>query len=105
MKICTPAAEPSTPPASSTSPILKSTVLRCRCASRAENDEPAIWFAAEATATAGGMPMKNRSGVRMKPPPTPNIPESSPTIVPMTSSTEPVDGDLGDGEVDLHRTG
>ena len=78
------------PPASSTRPILKSTVLRRRWASKAENDEPAIWLAAEATATAGGMPMKKRSGVRMKPPPTPNMPESSPTIVPMTRSPRPL---------------
>ena len=90
MKICTPVVEPSTPPASSTIPIFRSTVLRCRCTSSAENCEPAIWFAAEATATVGGMPMKNSSGVRMKPPPTPNIPESSPTIIPMASSPRPL---------------
>lgn len=30
----------------------------------------------------GGMPMKNKSGVIRKPPPTPNIPDSMPTSVP-----------------------
>ena len=93
------------PPASSTSPMRKSTVRRCQCARKAENDEPAIWFAAEATATAGGMPMKNRSGVRMKPPPTPNMPDSSPTIVPISRRPESVDRNLCDGEVNLHRPG
>ena len=68
----------------------KSTVRRCQWARKAEKEEPAIWLAAEATATAGGMPMKKRSGVRMKPPPTPNMPESSPTIVPMTSRPRPL---------------
>ena len=62
-------------------------------------------MAAEATATAGGMPMKKSSGVRMKPPPTPNMPESSPTIVPISEQPEAVDGDFGDGKVDLHRPG
>ena len=68
-----------------TSPILKSTVLRRRWPRKAEKEEPAIWLAAEATATAGGMPMKKSSGVRMKPPPTPNIPDSRPTIAPIRS--------------------
>ncbi len=68
----------------------KSTVRRCQWARNAEKDEPAIWLAAEATATAGGMPMKKRSGVRMKPPPTPNIPERRPTMVPMTRSPRPL---------------
>ena len=90
MNACTPAVDPSTPPASSTSPIRKSTVRRRQCARKAEKDEPAIWFAAEATATAGGMPMKNRSGVRMKPPPTPNSPDSIPTIAPISSRPGPL---------------
>ena len=38
-----------------------------------------------ATATAGGMPIKNRSGVIKKPPPTPNIPERIPTSPPKPS--------------------
>ena len=83
----------------------KSTVCRCLCARKAEKEEPAIWFAAEATATAGGMPMKNRSGVRMKPPPTPNMPREQPDHRADDEQAEAVDGDLGDGEVDLHRRG
>ena len=35
------------------------------------------------TATAGGTPRKIRSGVRMKPPPTPNMPDRKPTAAPM----------------------
>ena len=40
-----------------------------------DTDEATIWFAPVATATAGGMPMKNRSGVIRNPPPTPNMPD------------------------------
>jgi hypothetical protein len=39
-----------------------------------ENDEAAMWLATEATATAGAMPMKIKSGVIRKPPPMPNMP-------------------------------
>ena len=56
----------------------------------AEKDEATIWLADVATATAGGMPMKNRSGVIRKPPPTPNIPESIPTISPTDNSSGPL---------------
>ena len=63
-------------------PIRRSTVLRLRCASAPEKDEATIWLASVATATAGGMPMKNKRGVIRKPPPTPNIPESTPTRPP-----------------------
>ena len=49
-----------------------------------------------------GCPTKNRSGVIRKPPPTPNMPDSTPTIPPRPSSEERVDGHLGDGQVDLH---
>ena len=67
-------------------PILKSTVFLRRCASAPENDEATIWFASVATATAGGIPIKKRSGVIKKPPPTPNIPESTPTNPPRPRS-------------------
>jgi hypothetical protein len=38
-------------------------------------------FASLATAYAGGIPKKIKNGVIRKPPPTPNRPESIPTIV------------------------
>jgi hypothetical protein len=60
-----------------------STVLRLICARRAENDEATIWLAEVATATAGGIPMKNSKGVMRNPPPTPNIPDRMPTIPPI----------------------
>jgi hypothetical protein len=68
----------------------KSTLPRRAWAITPENDDARIWLAAEATATAGGMPMKNRSGVRMKPPPTPNSPDSIPTIAPISSRPGPL---------------
>ena len=46
------------------------------------------WFAEEATATVGGTPMKMRSGVSRKPPPTPNTPDRNPTMLPRTSRTK-----------------
>ena len=49
-------------------------------AASASSDEPAL--AAEATATAGGMPICMSSGVSRKPPPTPNMPERTPTAAP-----------------------
>ena len=45
------------------------------------------WLAWLATATAGGMPTKIRSGVARKPPPTPNMPASRPAAAPSPSST------------------
>src|SRR6516164_2262320 len=39
-----------------------------------------------APAPMGGTPMKIRSGVRRKPPPTPNTPERNPTAAPRPSS-------------------
>ena len=78
----TPAAAPTSPPASSTLPMRRSTVLRFRCTSSAEKDEATIWFAPVATATAGGMPIKKSRGVIRNPPPTPNMPDRTPTIPP-----------------------
>ena len=62
--------------------MVKSTPLRRTCASTPETDEATTWFAPVATATAGGTPMKNRSGVIRNPPPTPNMPDRNPTIPP-----------------------
>jgi hypothetical protein len=45
-------------------------------------------LADEATATVGGTPMKIRSGVRRKPPPTPNTPVRKPTAPPSPSRTK-----------------
>ena len=85
LNTCTPSAAPMRPPINRTTPIFRSTVLRLRCASTPEKEEATIWLASVATATAGGMPMKNRSGVRRKPPPTPNIPDRMPTMPPSPS--------------------
>jgi hypothetical protein len=46
-------------------------------------EEATICGVTEATATAGGMPVKIRSGVSRKPPPTPNMPDRKPTAPPM----------------------
>ena len=81
-----PSVEPAKPPISMTEPIRKSTVLRLRWTSTAETDEATTWVAPVATAIGGGMPMKNSAGVIRKPPPTPNMPDSSPTIPPMPNS-------------------
>ena len=85
LKICTPKAAPINPPISKTVPMRKSTVLRFKWASAPEKDEATIWLASVATATAGGMPMKNNNGVIKKPPPTPNMPDRIPTIPPRPS--------------------
>ena len=45
-------------------------------------EEAAICADWLATATAGGMPRKIRSGVIRKPPPMPNRPEMNPTAAP-----------------------
>jgi hypothetical protein len=70
------------PPISRIVPIQTSTVRRRRCVSSDEKEEATIWFAEVATATAGGMPTRNRSGVMRNPPPTPNMPDSTPTRPP-----------------------
>jgi hypothetical protein len=46
-------------------------------------DEATICADWVATATAGGMPRKIRSGVMRKPPPMPNRPEMKPTAAPI----------------------
>ena len=48
-----------------------------------ENDDAAMWLDTVATATAGEMPMKIKSGVIRKPPPMPNMPEMNPTASPI----------------------
>ena len=61
-----------------------------------------MWLATLATATAGEMPTKISSGVIRKPPPMPNMPEMKPTASPIAEDQENIDGQVGDGEVDLH---
>ncbi|MEY9124487.1 hypothetical protein ABIA09_004049 [Bradyrhizobium yuanmingense] len=51
-----------------------------------------MWLATEATATAGVMPMKIKSGVIRKPPPMPNMPETKPTAAPMASTRKTLTG-------------
>ena len=46
-------------------------------------EEATICGVTVATATAGETPVKIRSGVSKKPPPTPNMPEMNPTAAPM----------------------
>ena len=41
-----------------------------------------MWLGTLATATAGGMPVRIKSGVIRNPPPTPNMPEMKPTVIP-----------------------
>lgn len=79
----TPKLEPITPPTSSMTPILTSTLPRLKCASTPEMEDATIWLASVPTATAGGMPMKISSGVIKNPPPTPNRPDKKPTPPPM----------------------
>ena len=75
----TPKVDPTKPPANSIAPILKSTLLLLACAKAPETEEPTIWFASVATATAGGIPIKISIGVIKKPPPIPNKPDKMPT--------------------------
>ena len=65
-------------------PILTSTAFLLRCPIVPDNEDPTIWFASDATAIAGGMPKKISNGVIKKPPPTPNVPDKVPTIIPNT---------------------
>ena len=51
-----------------------------QCVVEPETDVPSILFASLATAYDGGIPKKIRNGVIKNPPPTPNNPESTPTI-------------------------
>ncbi len=51
-----------------------------------------MWLGTEATATAGAMPMKIRSGVIRKPPPMPNMPETNPTAAPIARSRKTLIG-------------
>ena len=65
-------------------------------------DDAAIWACCVATAMAGGMPRKIRSGVIRKPPPIPNRPETKPDRRADAEDHQHADGHLGDGQVDLH---
>ena len=71
------------PPASSTAPILKSTLRRRHCASAPDTDEARICAVSVPTATAAECLQKISSGVIRKPPPTPNMPDRKPTAPPM----------------------
>jgi hypothetical protein len=51
-------------------------------------EDATTWFAPVATATAGGIPRKKRSGVIRNPPPTPNNPDRSPTSPPSPNRTK-----------------
>jgi len=52
-----------------------------QCVVEPETDVASILFASFATAYVGGMPKKIKKGVIRNPPPTPNNPDSIPTIV------------------------
>ena len=64
-----------------------SMLLRRQWPSALETDAATTWLALVPTATAGGTPRKISSGVRMKPPPTPNMPDRKPIAKPMPSSS------------------
>ena len=66
--------------------MYRSTLPRCQCANALETEEATTWLAPVPTASAGGTPSKISIGVRMKPPPMPNMPESTPTASPIPSS-------------------
>ena len=51
-----------------------------------DTEAPTSWLAEEATATAGGTPMKINNGVSRNPPPTPNTPDRKPIAAPRASS-------------------
>ena len=53
-----------------------------------DTEAPTSWLAEEATATAGGTPMKISSGVSRNPPPTPNTPDRKPIAAPSPSRTK-----------------
>ena len=88
----TPIILPKTPPNSSIKPIKKSTLALLICAKKPETDAAKIWFASDATATAGGIPIKINMGVIRKPPPTPNIPDKKPTTKPKHINTKKLIG-------------
>ncbi len=68
-----------------------------------ETEEARICIDPVPTATADGTPMKIRSGVSRKPPPTPNSPERNPTAAAQAEEKRNVDGHLGNGQVDVHQ--
>src|SRR3979490_2856359 len=51
-----------------------------------------MWLATEATATAGEMPTKIKSGVIRKPPPMPNMPDTKPTAAPIARMRKTLTG-------------
>ncbi len=51
-----------------------------------------MWLVTLATATAGVIPRKIRSGVIRKPPPMPNMPEMKPTASPIARMTKMLTG-------------
>src|SRR6516165_6307267 len=57
-----------------------------------EKEEALMWLATVATATAGEMPRKIKSGVIRKPPPMPNMPEMKPTASPIPKMTKTFTG-------------
>ena len=59
-----------------------STLPLRQCVSTPDTDDATICVDCVATATEGGMPMNIKNGVRIKPPPTPNIPDKNPTAAP-----------------------
>ena len=61
-----------------------------------------MWLATEATATAGAMPTKIKSGVIRKPPPMPNMPDTKPTAAPIARMQKNIDRYVGDRKVELH---
>src|SRR5581483_8125915 len=59
---------------------------RCQWPTALETEAATTWLAPVPTATAGGTPRKISSGVMMKPPPTPNMPDRKPIARPIPNS-------------------
>ena len=101
----TPMAEPTTPPATSTSAHLDVDVVAPVLGNRAGHGGGDDLHASPVpTATAVGTPMKIRSGVSRKPPPTPNRPDRKPTAPAHAQEHQDVHGHLGNGQVDVHQS-
>jgi len=83
----TPTDAPEMPPASSTRPILTSTLPKRKWAAIPEEDAATIWQESLAAATVAGIPIMIRIGVIRKPPPTPRRPERNPTSDPTPASS------------------
>ncbi len=92
---------PCRPPAAR-SPCGNPRSCACSCASTPETDEATTWFAPVATATAGGMPMKNSKRRDQEAAADAEHARQKAHDPAQPEKEEGVDRNLGDGEVKLH---